>query len=121
MNEPNELLHIALPDDWTAARQSGEYTISTRGRTLEQEGFIHCSFPAQIEAVANRYYADITEVVILHLEPELLDAEVRNEPATEGGGELFPHVYGAIPTTAVIAETWWDRDDDGIWRRPTAM
>ena len=116
--ENDELLHLALPDDWTAARHAGEYRVSTRGRTLDEEGFIHCAYPSQLEGVANRFYADLIEVVILRIDPELLDAEIRVEPAAEGIDELFPHVYGPIPTSAVIASTWWDRDDDGLWHRP---
>jgi uncharacterized protein (DUF952 family)/heme-degrading monooxygenase HmoA len=115
--EDDELLHIALPDDWAAARERGAYRTSTRGRTLDEEGFIHCSYPRQLEGVANRFYADLSELVILHVDPELLDAEVRLEPPAEGGHELFPHVYGPIPAAAVIATTWWERDDD-IWYRP---
>ena len=79
MNEPDELLHIALPDDWAAAREPGEYRISTRGRTLDEEGFVHCSYPGQLEGVANRFYADVVELVILHLEPEL-DLNLEPEP-----------------------------------------
>lgn len=116
--ESDELLHLALPDDWTAARETGEYRMSTRGRTLEQVGFIHCSRPDQLEGVANRFYADLGEVVILQIDPELLDAEVRLEPPADGIDELFPHVYGPIPTSAVVATTLWDRGDDGMWHRP---
>ncbi len=121
MNERDELLHIALPDDWTAARAAGEYRVSTRGKTLDDEGFIHCSYPRQVEGVANRYYGDVVELMLLHLDPDLIEAEVRIEPASEGGEELFPHVYGPIPTAAVVAATWWDRDDDGMWRKPVTM
>lgn len=116
---PNdELLHLALPDDWRAACDAGEYRVSTRGRTLDEEGFVHCSYPRQLEGVANRFYGDLSELVILHVDPELLDAEVRLEPPADGVDELFPHVYGPIPTSAVIATTLWDRDDDGMWHRP---
>ena len=118
MNESDELRHIAMPDDWSAAREAGEYRVSTRGRSLDDEGFIHCSYPSQLEGVANRYYTDVIELVILHLEPELFEAEVRVEPAGDGSDELFPHVYGAIPVAAVVATTWWDRGEDGIWHRP---
>ncbi|HWL45056.1 MAG TPA: DUF952 domain-containing protein [Ilumatobacter sp.] len=118
MNEPDEILHIALPDDWDAAKATGEYRVSTRGHTLDAVGFIHCSYPHQVVRVANFAYADLLELVLLHLEPELLDAEVRVEPAAENAAELFPHVYGPIPTAAVVAETWWDRGDDGLWHRP---
>ena len=121
MNERDELLHIALPDDWAAARAAGEYRVSTRGKTLDDEGFIHCSYPRQVEGVANRYYGDVVELLLLHLDPDLIEAEVRVEPAIEGGTELFPHVYGPIPTAAVVAATWWDRDDDGMWRKPVTM
>jgi glutathione S-transferase len=121
VNEPDELLHIAMPDDWNAARAAGEYRISTRNRSLDDEGFIHCSYPGQLEAVANRWFADVAELVLLHIEPELLEAEVRVEPGSENGDELFPHIYGPIPTTAVIAMTWWDRDEDGMWHKPVTM
>src|SRR5688572_5844597 len=43
------LYHAALPADWTAAAAAGVYTMSTRGVTLEQEGFIHCSYRHQVE------------------------------------------------------------------------
>ena len=120
MNEPDEILHIALPDDWSAARAGGEYRVSTRGVSLDDEGFIHCSHPNQIETVANRFFGDLSELVLLHIEPEFLEAEIREEPAANGG-ELFPHVYGPIPTAAVVATTWWDRGDDGVWHRPHTM
>jgi uncharacterized protein (DUF952 family) len=118
VNEPDEILHLALPSDWRAAREAGEYRISTRGCGLDQIGFIHCSYPTQLVGVANRFYADLTELVVLHIEADLLDAPVKLEPATDDGGELFPHVYGPIPTAAVAAETWWDRGDDGLWHKP---
>jgi len=103
------LLHIALPEDWAAARRTGEYRVSTRGRSLDDEGFVHCSYPHQLTGVAGRFYADVDEVVLLHLDPNRLGAEVRVEPAVEGGTELFPHVYGPIPVAAVTATTRWTR------------
>lgn len=118
MNKPDEILHIALPDDWAAAKATGEYRVSTRGHTLDDVGFIHCSHPHQVVKVANFAYADVAELVLLHIEPELLEAELKIEPAAENAAELFPHVYGPIPVTAVIAETWWDRGDDGLWHKP---
>lgn len=121
MNEPDELLHVALPDDWEAARQIGEYRMSTKGATLDEVGFVHCAYPRQLEGVANRFYPDVTELVIMHLEPELMDAEIRIEPAADDPSEDFPHVYGPIPTSAVVATTWWDRGEDGIWHKPITM
>ncbi len=120
LNDPDEILHMALPADWDAARADGEYRVSTRGQTVDEVGFVHCSYPTQIETVANSFYADLTELVLLHIEPDLLEAEVKLEPGVPGGSEMFPHVYGPIPTSAVVATTWWDRDDDGLWHKPHA-
>lgn len=92
--------HLALPDDWAKACEAGEYRISTRGRSLATEGFIHCSFPHQVRGVAAAFYADIEELVLLTIDPLLLDAEVRVEDTT-GGGKDFPHIYGPLPVAAV--------------------
>lgn len=111
--------HAALPDDWADARRHGEYRVSTRGVTLEQEGFIHCSRWHQIEGVVERFYADVPELVLLTIDPARLDAPVVDEPPADGIAELFPHVYGPIPVSAVTeARTW--RPDDGRYRLPAS-
>lgn len=115
----HEILHLAVPTDWDAALAEGVYRISTRGRTLDEEGFVHCSYPAQLEGVANRFYGDVAELLILHVDTRRLGAEVRVEPPADGVEELFPHVYGPIPTSAVVGTTPWHRDDDGVWRLPS--
>jgi glutathione S-transferase len=106
---PNTLVHLALPDDWSAAQAAGEYRMSTRGITLEEEGFIHCSFDHQVLGVANRFYADLDELVVLRLDPARLGTEVVVEPPFPGSVEHFPHIYGPIPVDAVIATTPWRR------------
>ena len=39
--------------------------------------------------------------MLLHIDPARLGAEVRYENL-EGGEQQFPHVYGAIPASAVV-------------------
>ena len=99
------LFHLALRRDWEEARQSeaGMYRVSTRGRTLAEEGFLHASFEHQWQGVRDAYYADVTEpLVLLEVDPALLDVPVVEEvPA--GGDEAFPHVYGPLPVAAVVA------------------
>src|SRR4029078_10901836 len=53
-----QIFHIATASDWTAAQRSGTYTTSTRGRTLEQEGFIHASRREQVAGVWEAVFAD---------------------------------------------------------------
>jgi uncharacterized protein (DUF952 family) len=100
-SEVVHIFHIALAEDWVAAERAGEYTVSTRGRTLAEEGFIHCSFAEQIDATAARFYADVEDAVLLRIDPERLPTPVVVEDLY-GIGEEFPHVYGPIPAGAVV-------------------
>jgi glutathione S-transferase len=101
---PRWIYHLAQADDWHAARVAGEYRRSSRGLTLEQVGFIHASYAHQIAATHQRFYSDAGPLKLLVLDPQRLAAlgvPLRPEPAP-GSGELFPHVYGALPLEAVL-------------------
>lgn len=104
-----ELLHLTERALWEAARASGFYAGSTRGRTLADEGFIHCSLPGQIEAVAEAVYGDHPDpsaLVVLVIDGELVDAPIRYE-APEPGAERYPHLYGPLPVAAVTEVREW--------------
>ncbi|MCW2904484.1 MAG: hypothetical protein JWO67_6749 [Streptosporangiaceae bacterium] len=96
-----EIFHIAEQADWDAAHAAGgPYTTSTRGRSLQDEGFIHCSRDAeQAGRVLKAFYTGLGDLVLLVIDTELLDAPVVHEAAD---GDVFPHVYGPIPLSAVI-------------------
>lgn len=97
----SRIFHIATVADWARARRDGTYTTSTRGRTLAEEGFIHASRVDQWQAVRERWYADVTEpLVLLVIDVELLDAPMVEEVVE--GGETFPHLYGPLNTDAVV-------------------
>ncbi|WP_199548517.1 DUF952 domain-containing protein [Streptomyces sp. N35] len=104
-----ELLHLTERTLWDEAVRTGSYEQSTRGRTLAEEGFIHCSTRQQLPAVARFLYGEDPhhgELVVLVVEAGRLTAPVRYEAASPGGPE-FPHVYGPIPTEAVVALEPW--------------
>lgn len=110
-----ELLHLADPEDWAEARRAGSYDRSTRGASLGEVGFVHCSYAEQVERVAANVYGDWDgELVVLRIDPDELGVEVVEENL-EGGDELFPHVYGPIPVEAVTAVEPVRRVD-GAWR-----
>jgi uncharacterized protein (DUF952 family) len=100
-----ELLHITERSLWEAARATGTYEMSTRGRTLREEGFIHCSLRHQLPQVARLFYSDLDpgELVVLVIDSERITSPVRYEPPAPGADE-FPHIYGPLPVDAVIAE-----------------
>jgi glutathione S-transferase len=104
------LHHLALADEWAAAVAAGEaYRRSTIGRSLDEEGFIHCSFPHQVAATAERYYGRRTDVVVLEIDATKVAHLLRVEDLT-GSGELFPHLYGPLPLDAVVAVREHPRD-----------
>lgn len=112
-----ELLHLTEGPLWEAARGIGTYEMSTRGRTLQEEGFIHCSLPHQLPAVAEMLYgagsragAGDQDLVVLVIDTERLTAPVRYEPGAPGGEE-FPHIYGPVPVDAVVEVRPWQRKE----------
>ncbi len=95
--------HVATAADWARARRDGVHTTSTRGRTLEQEGFIHASRADQWRGVHARFYADVGEpLVLLEIDTDRLGCPVVEEPGEPGGTETFPHIQGPVPVTAVL-------------------
>jgi uncharacterized protein (DUF952 family) len=93
------IFHIVDGGTWAAAEKAGEY----RPDSLLNEGFVHFSFAEQVEATAQRYYAGVTDLVLVEFDSETLrrsGVEVVVEDLA-GHGE-YPHVYAAIPTTAAI-------------------
>jgi glutathione S-transferase len=100
---PVQILHIATASDWSAAVATGSYRVSTLGVTIDEEGFIHASLPEQVQGTASRFYADVREpLVVLVMRTEALEAAgvpVRFEDA--GNGEVFPHLYAALPGALV--------------------
>jgi uncharacterized protein (DUF952 family) len=103
MASRSTIFHITEPAVWEQAAEGGSYTGSTRGQTLDDVGFIHCSYADQVEMIANFVYPDWDgELVALEIDPAQLGDDLRVESAFEAG-VMFPHIYGALPTTAVTA------------------
>jgi uncharacterized protein (DUF952 family) len=90
------IYHLALRPAWEAAIQEGEpYRRSTVDRSLDEEGFIHCSFADQVQGVADRFYRGRADVLLLAIDSSKVQAEIRIE-------NLFPHIYGPLPIEAVV-------------------
>jgi uncharacterized protein (DUF952 family) len=94
--------------DWEAARASGRYEGSPLDR---QDGFIHFSTATQAQETAAKHFAGQAGLVVLEIEADDL-ADLRWEPSR--GGDLFPHLYGALPTDRVRAVSEAPLDAAGI-------
>lgn len=88
------IFHIAREADWRAAVDAGSYRVSTLGRTLEEEGFIHCSRSEQVLGVAERFYGGEDALLLLTVDPARLTSPLRNDEVAPGA--VFPHVYGPV-------------------------
>src|SRR5215469_2100477 len=88
--------------------------MSTRGITLEDQGFIHCSLRDQLPGIAELVYGDVAddELVVLVIDSEKVAAPIRFDAAIQGGPE-YPHIYGALPVSAVIDAVRVGRDAAG--------
>jgi uncharacterized protein (DUF952 family) len=106
------IYHIATAADWERARRDGRYTMSTRGLTLAEEGFIHASTAAQVALVANAFYQGAPDLLLLVIDPDLVGPEIRYEPVP-GQPQPYPHIYGPLNLDAVVETRPFEPDPDG--------
>jgi glutathione S-transferase len=107
------IYHIATAADWERAVESGEYTTSTRGRTLAEEGFLHASDADQLAPVANTFYKGISEpLLLLVIDTGKLTSPLRYDDVP-GAAKPFPHIYGPLNTDAVTAAIPLEPGPDG--------
>ena len=93
------MIYKLLPAaEWAEAETRGGYDGSAVDR---RDGFVHLSARDQVVETAARHFADESDLVLLTVDPDRLGAELRWEPSR--GGALFPHLYGPLPVSAVLA------------------
>jgi uncharacterized protein (DUF952 family) len=100
------LYHLALRHAWEAASRDSEYRRSTIDTSLDEEGFIHCSYRDQVQGVADRFYRGRTDVLLLTIDASKVPAETKTENS-------FPHIYGPLPVDAVVRVEPVACGDDG--------
>lgn len=94
----DEVCHIVTTDELRSYTASG----IIHPESLDSEGFVHCSTSEQVAATLGRYYANRDDITVLTLRVADIGPEVRWEESHPG--EWFPHVYGPITMTAVVAQ-----------------
>jgi len=80
---------------WTACQGRGRFTGSADD---VRDGFLHFSTAAQVRETVARHFAGVTDLLIVAV--ATADIPVRWE--TSRGGDLFPHLYGDLPLSAVL-------------------
>jgi uncharacterized protein (DUF952 family) len=96
---------------WRAAEAAGQFRASA---VDERDGFIHFSTAAQLAETASKHFAKAADLMLVAVDAAALGAELKWERSR--GGDLFPHLYAALPLSAV---RWARRLPDEIdGRRP---
>ena len=81
---------------WRAAESEGLF----RGAPADtRDGFIHFSTAVQLAETAARHFAGISGLLLVAVDADALGAQLKWEVSR--GGDLFPHLYGPLPLSAV--------------------
>ena len=90
------IFKIVKRDQWEAARSSGHFL----GASIDlQDGFIHFSTKEQVRETAAKHFAGQDDLCLIAMDESHFGAELKWEPSR--GGDLFPHLYGALPFSSV--------------------
>ncbi len=102
--------------DWRAAERLGEY----RGSADDaRDGFLHFSTAAQVQESAAKHRRGEPDLWLVEADAARLGATLKWEPAAGGKRPgLFPHLYGALPLSAVLSATRLPLRDDGAHAFP---
>jgi uncharacterized protein (DUF952 family) len=81
---------------WRQAQAEKEF----RGAPVDlRDGFIHFSAAGQLAETAAKHFAGACDLMLIAVDAAALDGRLKWEPSR--GGDLFPHLYGALPFSAV--------------------
>jgi uncharacterized protein (DUF952 family) len=101
---------------WEAALAAGSFTGTEHDA---RDGFIHFSTAEQVAETAARHYAGRDGLLLLGVSVAALGEALHWEPSR--GGALFPHLYGALPASAVTSVVQVPRGHDGRHIFPEAL
>jgi len=104
---------LVRPDTWELAGKTHQFF----ERSLANEGFIHACHWRQLDRVANAYFSDANELVIVAVDPAKVQPPIRWEesPST---GDVYPHIYGILNLDATTEVQRIHRSQDGRFEIP---
>ena len=101
------IYHIVIEAEFRFRNDGQRYLPSD----FDANGFVHCAPEASVLAVANDYYAAVSDtLLLLAIDPDRLTSPTRYEAASPDSAAgtshvatspVFPHVYGPIDNVAI--------------------
>lgn len=87
---------ILTESDWTAFQRDHIF----HGSQVDKaDGYIHLSTAGQLQETLDKHYAGQSGLTIAEVDLTQVIDILRWEPSR--GGQVFPHLYGALPLSAV--------------------
>ncbi|MCC6298981.1 MAG: DUF952 domain-containing protein [Anaerolineales bacterium] len=114
------IYHLTFRKNWRYALATGPY----KAKSLEKEGFIHCSTAEQLVPVAMDFFASRRKLTVLAIDEARLTSPVKWEKPVNGPppglppNSKFPHIYGPINLEAVIKTPDMERNADDVFVPP---
>jgi uncharacterized protein (DUF952 family) len=102
--------------EWAAAEAAGRYEGSADDI---RDGFIHFSTGAQLAGTLAKHFAGRDDLLLIAVASEALGEALKWEPSR--GGDLFPHLYAALPVSAALWAKPLSRDASGHQLIPAAV
>lgn len=103
------IYHMCRAEEWQAAKAEGAYAGSSQDKA---DGFIHFSNAAQLPESAAKHRRGQMGLVLLSVDAAALGDALKWEPSRRG--QLFPHLYGALPLSAVVRVDEAPLGDDNV-------
>jgi uncharacterized protein (DUF952 family) len=102
--------------EWAQGQASGQY----RGSADDaRDGFIHFSTALQLAGTLAKHFTGRDDLLLIAVDADALGASLKWEPSR--GGDLFPHLYDALPTSAALWIKPLPRDTGGRHILPPAV
>jgi len=94
---PTTIYKICESVLWREAERAG----TLRGAPVDlRDGFIHFSTADQVRETAAKHFAGAADLILVAVDAAAVDSALKWEVSR--GGDLFPHLYGALPLSAVL-------------------
>jgi uncharacterized protein (DUF952 family) len=103
-----DIYKIATLEQWRTAEASGVFA----GAPIDlADGFIHFSTAEQVAETLAKHFAGQRDLLLVAVDARQFGDELRWEVSR--GGQLFPHLYAALPVTAARRVAAIPVDADG--------
>lgn len=106
---------VLTQDQMTTLERDGSFA----GAPVDlADGYMHMSTAAQLTETVDKHFAGQSDLHVAAVDLGSFGSSLKWEESR--GGQLFPHLYGALPLESVIAYGPLKRAEDGTVRLPVS-